>query len=96
VALRAFEFRLYPSDAQRKRLYQVLNVCRHFYNEAQSKLRVLQRKLARAKKGSKNRRKALKAVQRQHAHITNQREDFVHKLSSSPRSTGITTRRSTF
>jgi putative transposase len=54
-----------------------------FYRAAQSKLRVLQRKLARAKKGSKNRRKALKAVQRQHMHIANQREDFLHKLSTS-------------
>lgn len=54
-----------------------------FYRKAQQKLRVLQRKLARAKKGSKNRRKALKAVQRQYAHIADQREDFLHKLSTS-------------
>jgi putative transposase len=53
-----------------------------FYREAQTKLRVLQRKLARAKKGSKNRRKALRTVQRQHAHIANQRSDFMHKLST--------------
>jgi len=53
-----------------------------FYRESQTKLRVLQRKLARAKKGGKNRRKALLKVQRQHEHIANQRKDVLHKLSA--------------
>jgi len=53
-----------------------------FYRQSQAKLRNLQRKLARAKKGSKNRRKALLRVQRQHEHIANQRKDFLHKLST--------------
>lgn len=52
-----------------------------YYRAGQQKLRVLQRKLARAKRGSHNRRKALRAVQRQHAHVANQRADFLHKLS---------------
>ena len=43
---------------------------------------MLQRKLARAQRGSKNRKKALRAVQRQHEHIANQRADFLHKLST--------------
>jgi putative transposase len=51
------------------------------YPAGQKKLRTLQRKLARAKRGSKNRRKALKAVQRQQEHVANQRADFLHKLS---------------
>ncbi len=43
----------------------------------------MQRKLARAHKGSKNRRKALLRVQRQQEHIANQRGDVLHKLSTS-------------
>ena len=53
-----------------------------FYRAGQQRLRVLQRKLARAKRGSKNRREALRAVQRQQEHVANQRKDFVHKLST--------------
>ena len=54
----------------------------NYYRAAQVKLRLLQRKLARAKRGSNNRRKALLRVQRQHEHVANQREDFLHKLST--------------
>ncbi|MCU0515032.1 MAG: transposase, partial [Anaerolineae bacterium] len=53
-----------------------------FYRAAQKRLRVLQRRLARAKRGSKNRRKARLAVQRQHQHVASQRRDFLHKLST--------------
>jgi putative transposase len=53
-----------------------------FYRAGQRKLRVLQRKLARARRGSHNRRKALRAVQRQQAHVAAQRADFLHKLST--------------
>ncbi|MFN8371780.1 MAG: transposase [Anaerolineae bacterium] len=52
-----------------------------FYREGQKKLRILQRSVARKKKSSKNRRKALQCVQRQQEHIKNQRADFAHKLS---------------
>lgn len=51
------------------------------YREAQEELRRKQRKLARAKRGSQNRKKALRAVQRQQEHVANQRADFLHKLS---------------
>jgi putative transposase len=51
------------------------------YRAGQKKLRTLQRKLARAKRGSNNRRKALRAVQKQQEHVANQRTDFLHKLS---------------
>jgi putative transposase len=52
-----------------------------FYREGQQRLRVLQRRLARAKPGSHNRKKVLRLVQRQHQHVQNQRRDFAHKLS---------------
>jgi putative transposase len=52
-----------------------------FYRAAQAELRRRQRRLSRAKQGSRNRRKALLQVQRQHEHIANQRRDFAHKLS---------------
>lgn len=53
----------------------------NYYRAGQRRLRLLQRKLARAKRGSKNRRKALRQVQRQQVHVANQRSDYLHKLS---------------
>ncbi len=53
-----------------------------FYRAGQRRLRRLQRRLARAKRGSHNRRKALLRVQRQQEHVANQRKDFLHKLST--------------
>ncbi len=44
-------------------------------------LRRCQRKVARRKKGGANRRKAVRLLQKAHAHIRNQRSDFQHKLS---------------
>jgi putative transposase len=52
----------------------------HHYRAGQKRLRLLQRKLARAKRGSKNRRKRLLSVRRQHEHVANQRADFLNKL----------------
>jgi len=54
----------------------------NYYRAGQAKLRILQRKLARAKRGSKNRRKTLRAIQRQQEHVANQRRDYLHKLST--------------
>lgn len=54
----------------------------NYYRAGQKRLRILQRRLARAKRGSKSRRKKLLAVQRQHEHVANQRRDFAHKLST--------------
>lgn len=45
------------------------------------KLRVLQRSVARKKKGSQNRRKAVQKVARLHEHIANQRADWWHKTT---------------
>jgi len=44
-------------------------------------LRRCQRKVARRKRGSVGRRKAVRLLQKAHAHIRNQRSDFQHKLS---------------
>jgi putative transposase len=52
------------------------------YRAAQKKLRVVQRALSRKKKGGKNRRKALRTVQRQQMHTANQRSDALHKLTT--------------
>lgn len=52
-----------------------------WYVSGQSELRRLQRKLSRAKKGSNNYYKKRLSVQRQHEQVSNQRHDFLHKLS---------------
>lgn len=51
------------------------------YREAQAELRRAQRKVARRKKGGRNRRKAVRELERVHAHVRNQRADFHHKLA---------------
>ncbi|MCG8350269.1 MAG: transposase, partial [Chloroflexales bacterium] len=52
-----------------------------FYRKAQRKVRVAQRRVARRKKGGKNRRKAVVMLQRQHERIANQRRDYLNKLA---------------
>jgi len=52
-----------------------------YYRNAEARLRRCQRKLARRKKGSNRRRKAVQLLQRAHAHVRNQRADFHHKVS---------------
>lgn len=52
-----------------------------WYRVAQAELRRKQRKVARAKKGSNNRKKRIQEVQRLHQHIQNQRKDFFDKLA---------------
>ena len=54
----------------------------NYYRAGQVKLRVLNRALSRKKRSSKNRRKALKQVQRQHMHVSNQRSNYLHNLST--------------
>ena len=49
--------------------------------KAEERLRRLQRSLSRKQKGSKNNEKARLRLARQHAYITNARNDFLHKLS---------------
>jgi len=53
-----------------------------FHREADRKLRVAQRRLSRRKDKKSNRKcKAVQTLQRQYAHVKNQRADFHHKLS---------------
>jgi len=52
-----------------------------YYRKGQAKLRRAQRKVARRKRGGKNRKKAIGELQRAHAHVRHQREDFAHKVS---------------
>jgi putative transposase len=54
-----------------------------WYRNAQAKLRLLQRKVSRRKIGGSNRRKAVLALQRQHAYIANCRRDFLNKVAHS-------------
>jgi len=51
-----------------------------WYRAEQRRLRVLQRRVARRKKGSNRRRKAVLALQCQHERIANRRKDFLNKL----------------
>jgi putative transposase len=52
-----------------------------YFKNAQAKLRRAQRKVARRKRGGNNRKKVVRGLQRAHAHVRNQREDFAHKIS---------------
>lgn len=52
-----------------------------WFRTAQAKLRRLQRHVARRKRGSHRRRKAVLLLQRFHNHIRDQRRDFHHKQS---------------
>lgn len=51
------------------------------YRRAERSLRVAQSRVARRKKGSNRRRKAVLLLQRIHAHVKAQRADFQHNLS---------------
>ncbi|MFW5692518.1 MAG: RNA-guided endonuclease InsQ/TnpB family protein, partial [Chloroflexota bacterium] len=51
-----------------------------WYREAQRKLRLKQRELARSKKGGKNRRKRVNEVQRLHLKVKRQRKDYIDKV----------------
>jgi len=53
-----------------------------FLKSSLQRLKVLQRRVSRKKKGSKNRDRARQAVALQHEMITNQRKDFLHKLTT--------------
>lgn len=52
-----------------------------YLRQSERKIRVQQRTVARRKKGSKRRRKAIKNLQRTHEHIANQRKDTAHKIA---------------
>lgn len=52
-----------------------------YLRKSEQRLRKLQKDLSRCKKGSKNREKCRVKVAKQYEKITNQRKDFLHKLS---------------
>ena len=52
-----------------------------YFVKAEKRLKLLNRRLSRKKKGSKNRRKARHLLAKQHLKVSNQRTDFLHKLS---------------
>lgn len=54
---------------------------KHLY-KAERKLKRLQRLVSRKKKGSSNRRKAVKKLARQHQKVANTRNDFQHKVTT--------------
>ena len=51
------------------------------YRKAQRRLRVVQRRVARRKRGSRGRRKAVVLLHQAHIHVRNQRSDFQHQVS---------------
>lgn len=56
---------------------------KRFYEQHQKELRRAQRRVARRKKGSNRRRKAVQLLARLHEHIANCRLDYLHKTSTS-------------
>ncbi|WP_305066690.1 RNA-guided endonuclease TnpB family protein, partial [Methanoculleus sp.] len=54
---------------------------RYLKNSIQ-RLKVLQRRVSRKRKGSKNREKTIQRLARCHETVTNQRNDFLHNLSN--------------
>jgi putative transposase len=52
------------------------------YNRSQKKLLKLQRRLSKKRKGSNNRQKAKLRVQKLHTKVSNQRKDYLHKISN--------------
>lgn len=53
-----------------------------YFRKSENRLRKLQKDLSRCKKGSKNREKRRIKLAKQYEKITNQRKDFLHKLST--------------
>ena len=54
-----------------------------YFIKSEKRLKLLQRRVSRKKKGSKNRKKAKHLLAIQHLKVSNQRLDFLHKLSHS-------------
>lgn len=54
-----------------------------YYRKSQKRLRILNKKLSRQTKRGKNYEKTRAKLSKLHEHISNQRKDFLHKLSSS-------------
>lgn len=55
---------------------------KHFYKNAEKRLKFLQKNLSRKQKGSKNRNKARIKLAKLHEKITNRRNNYLHQISS--------------
>ena len=53
-----------------------------YYRKSQKRLKILQKRLSRCKKGSNRREKAVKAVAKQHKKIADKRKDFHFKTAN--------------
>jgi putative transposase len=53
-----------------------------YFIKSQKRLKKLQRRLSKKQKGSNNRQKAKLKVQKLHTKVTNQRTDYLHKISN--------------
>ena len=53
-----------------------------YFIKSQKRLKKLQRRLSKKQKGSNNRQKAKLKVQKVHTKVTNQRKDYLHKISN--------------
>ena len=53
-----------------------------YYRQSQKRLKILSQKYSRQQKGGKNHEKTKLKIQQLHDHISNQRKDFLHKLST--------------
>ena len=59
-------------------------ITRHrFIKESEEKIKILQRRVSRKKKGSGNRRKAVEKLAKAHRRVQRQRDDYLHKASRS-------------
>lgn len=52
-----------------------------YLRQSEQRLKVLQRKVSRSKKGTKHREKLKQLLAKQYEKVTNQRKDFLHKLT---------------
>ncbi len=52
-----------------------------FFERSRAKIKKFQQNVARKRRGSKNWEKAKKKLEKAYVHVTNQRNDFLHKLS---------------
>lgn len=54
-----------------------------YYRQAQKRLKVIQKRVSRRKKGSQQRLKAIKQLGKQHKKVADKRKDFHYKTANS-------------
>ena len=89
---KAFKFRIYPNNKQKILINRIFGCTRFVYNRmladrighyenTHERLKKEQRKLSKCIKGSSNWNKQRMKVAKLHEKVTDQRKDFLHKLS---------------